>query len=188
MSDLLQGADVELAGMTLVGASIRLGLAALAGAIIGIDREWRSRPAGLRTHMLICVAAALFSIIALELVKSPLVDDDRLRVDPLRVLEAITAGVAFLAAGTIIINKGNVRGLTTGASMWLAAGVGVCCGFGYLRLAGVAMGIAVVILVVLKVLAVKIGSDDDGLEELKGDADAEGDLHTAGDRTDRTDG
>ncbi|WP_370038900.1 MgtC/SapB family protein [Nocardioides sp.] len=65
---------------------------------------------------------------------SPIGDDDSIRKDPIRLIEAVTAGVAFLAAGTIFTRGGDVKGLTTGAGMWLAGAVGVACGLGHLGL------------------------------------------------------
>ena len=107
----------------------RLLLAALFGAVIGFEREWRNRPAGLRTHVLICVAAATFGILTIEIVHAPMFAGDAMKemvkVDPVRAVEAVTAGVAFLAAGSILFSRGEVQGLTTGAGMWLAGAIGL---------------------------------------------------------------
>ncbi|RCS21714.1 MgtC/SapB family protein [Phyllobacterium salinisoli] len=100
-------------------------------AIIGIDRETRNRPAGLRTHLLVGLAAAIFGILAGEITRAPLYQIEQVRIDPLRVVEAVTAGVAFLAAGLIVFGKGQVHGLTTGAGMWLAAAIGLSTGYGF---------------------------------------------------------
>jgi putative Mg2+ transporter-C (MgtC) family protein len=102
------------------------------GALIGFEREARDRPAGFRTHILISLAAALFAIISIEAVHMPgFADDEQVRIDPLRVIEAVTAGVAFLAAGMIVFARGRVHGLTTGAGMWLSGAIGLAMGFGY---------------------------------------------------------
>ena len=93
----------------------RLLLAALLGAIIGFERERQNRPAGLRTHMLVCLAGALITILTVEITHVAAFQSDAIRVDPIRLIEAVTAGVAFLAAGIIILSKGEVQGLTTGA-------------------------------------------------------------------------
>lgn len=124
---------------------LRLVMAAMAGAAIGIDREIKHRPAGLRTHMLVALAAALFTIITLEIHSS----SDGRNSDPIRIIEAVTAGVAFLAAGTIIQSRSEVHGLTTGAAMWMAGALGVCCGAGYYLLALLSTLLTVVILAVL---------------------------------------
>jgi putative Mg2+ transporter-C (MgtC) family protein len=130
--------------------ALRLTLASLFGAVIGFERELRDRPAGLRTHMLTAMAAAVFTILTFEIFHSMRAIDNALSLDPIRVIEAVTAGVAFLAAGTIIQSKGKVQGLTTGAGMWLAGAIGVACGAGFYRLAFIAVVLAVLIMVVLR--------------------------------------
>jgi putative Mg2+ transporter-C (MgtC) family protein len=117
---------------------MRLLVAAVLGGVIGVDREWRSRPAGLRTHILTALAAALFTVLTIEIVYSGLLTEANARADPIRVIEAVTAGVAFLAAGTIIHGRGGVRGLTTGAGMWLAGSLGVAAGLGQFAIAAIA--------------------------------------------------
>lgn len=109
------------------------------GALIGLEREARHRPAGLRTHILVSLAAAVFSIVSIESVHMPGLSDDQVQIDPLRVVEAVTAGVAFLAAGTIFLSKGEVQGLTTGAGMWLAGAIGLALGFGQWVIAAFAL-------------------------------------------------
>ena len=108
----------------------RLLLATGIGSVLGIERELADRPAGLRTHMMISLAAALFAIIALEITALPAFSGDHIQSDPLRLVEAITAGVAFLAAGSILMRRGKVQGLTTGAGMWLAGACGLSAGPG----------------------------------------------------------
>lgn len=124
----------------------RLALAALLGAIIGFEREWRHHPAGLRTHILVSLAAACFTIIGIEIVHSAQFEQEGSRLDPLRLIEAVTAGVAFLAAGTIIFARGRVKGLTTGAGLWLAGAIGLAAGLGFWQIAGFATLLAVLIL------------------------------------------
>lgn len=133
----------------------RLALAAVLGGLIGIEREWRNRPAGLRTHILICVATAAIAVLAIEITH---VDDfagQEIRIDPLRLIEATTAGVAFLAAGLIFFNKGTVQGLTTGAGMWLAGATGLGVGLGFWQIAVLATLIALVVLGVLQMFESK---------------------------------
>jgi len=132
--------------MTLAELGLRLGAAVLLGALIGIDRELKNRPAGLRTHILTALAAALFTIIAFEIQNELRVAHPDAQVDALRAIEAVTAGVAFLATGGIIVSRGQVMGLTTGAAMWLAGAVGVACGAGFFRIAIIATGVALVVL------------------------------------------
>jgi putative Mg2+ transporter-C (MgtC) family protein len=137
---------------------LRLVAAICLGAVIGLDRELRDIPAGLRTHMLTSLAAAMFAIIALEMFEQIRRDGGN-QGDPIRIVEAVTAGVAFLAAGAIIRDRGTVLGLTTGAGMWLAGAIGVACGAGYFLLAGFAAALAFVILSLLKRLERGVSED-----------------------------
>ena len=139
-------------------AGIRLMAALILGGIIGFEREWRSKPAGLRTHMLVSIAACLFIIVSQQLAAMPFGDVDALRVDPLRLIEAVTAGVAFLAAGIIFTSGGKVRNTTTGASMWLAGGIGLACGSGQMPLAALTTVIVVTVLTVVGLVGRQIGS------------------------------
>ena len=135
----------------------RLLLATLYGAVIGFEREWRNRPAGLRTHILVCVAAATFGILTIEIIHAPMFAQDSVKVDPIRVVEAVTAGVAFLAAGSIMFSRGEVHGLTTGAGMWLAGAIGVACGLGLWQVAG--LGTLIVLIVAGLLHRFQLGSD-----------------------------
>jgi putative Mg2+ transporter-C (MgtC) family protein len=129
--------------------AIRLLLAAVLGAAIGVEREYKARPAGLRTHMLTALAAAVFTVITFELFYQARSGDQPATADPIRIIEAVTAGVAFLAAGAIIQARGQVQGLTTGAGMWLAGAVGVACGGGYYTIAVMTSVLALLILAAL---------------------------------------
>jgi len=144
MDDLLKlsfDSDVPLGVM-----STRLLAACVAGLIVGFEREVRDRPAGLRTHMLTALASSVFMLIAIEMIHSFGGDDDITQLDPTRVVQAVTAGVAFLAAGTIIHGRGSVRGI------WLAGAIGLACGAGYLRLAFLAVLLSVLILLPIRML------------------------------------
>lgn len=129
--------------------AVRLLVAAFFGGMIGIEREWRRRPAGLRTHMLTSLAAALFTVLTFEMLHSDMLGNEAARADPVRVIEAVTAGVAFLAAGAIIQGRGSVRGLTTGAGMWLAGALGVAAGFGYFLIGLLAAALGLIVIAVL---------------------------------------
>jgi putative Mg2+ transporter-C (MgtC) family protein len=131
---------------------LRLTIAAVFGALIGFDRELQNKPAGLRTHTLISLAAALFTLITFELHAELANSPHASNADPIRIIEAVTSGVAFLAAGAIIRSGGNVQGLTTGANMWLAGAIGVACGAGYYTIATLAALFAVIVLTVLRKL------------------------------------
>ncbi|MCQ0969875.1 MgtC/SapB family protein [Paracoccus sp. TK19116] len=149
-SDFLDTLIDPLDSMSLATAAGRMVAAMLMGALIGWEREVKHRDAGLRTHMLISLAASLFTLVAMELTSFHADPDAPLRFDPLRLIEAVTAGVAFLAAGSIIINGTNVRGVTTGASMWLCGAIGLCCGTGDIVLATMATILALIILWVIR--------------------------------------
>jgi putative Mg2+ transporter-C (MgtC) family protein len=141
----------------------RLMLATVLGALIGLEREWRNQSAGLRTHILVCVSAATAAVLTIETIHAPFMQDDSIRIDPIRLIEAVTAGVAFLAAGLIVVARGQVRGLTTGAGMWLAGSVGLACGLGYWQIALMAALIAVLVLALLRVFERSLAlKDEDG--------------------------
>lgn len=142
-------------------ALLRLLAALLLGGLIGWEREARHKPAGLRTHMMVCLAACLFTLLTLEIVELDLTDGQNVRTDPIRVIEAITSGVAFLAAGTILVNRDKVRGLTTGAGLWLAGAIGVACGLGRITLAGMAAVLTLVILWLLRRVFLRMTSKAD---------------------------
>ncbi|WP_366554849.1 MgtC/SapB family protein [Aquibaculum sediminis] len=145
--------------------AIRLLLAATMGAVIGFEREWRRRPAGLRTHILVSLASALFSILTLEITHADIIQGDNIRVDPIRMIEAVTAGVAFLAAGAIIQSRGAVKGLTTGAGLWLAGAVGVACGLGLWSVGAIAMATGLIVMVLLGRLEQHFTKGRDGGED-----------------------
>jgi putative Mg2+ transporter-C (MgtC) family protein len=130
-------------------ALARLLVAAGFGGLIGWERETHEKPAGLRTHMMISLAACLFTLLGIEIVAADRFQSDFVRSDPIRLIDAVTAGVAFLAAGSIISSRGSVKGLTTGASMWMVGAIGVACGLGQLMLGGFAVVIALIVLWVL---------------------------------------
>jgi putative Mg2+ transporter-C (MgtC) family protein len=143
--------------------AVRLFLAALFGAMIGFEREGNNGSAGLRTHILIAVAACLFSMLAFEIYDAAMAEGSS-NTDPIRAVEATTAGIAFLGAGAIFQSRGNIRGLTTGAGMWLAGAVGVSTALGYYVIAfGVAL-FAVIVLAALKYVAHRVIGDDDEAE------------------------
>jgi len=119
----------------------RLLLAALLGAVLGIERELKQKPAGLRTNILIALGSALFAILSIELAAGV---GDRTRI----VAQVIT-GVGFLGAGAIMRTDSGVQGLTTAATVWVNAAVGVAAGGGQYHLALAATGVTVAVLFVL---------------------------------------
>ncbi|WP_159587562.1 MgtC/SapB family protein [Chelativorans xinjiangense] len=135
--------------------AVRLALSLVLGGILGFERELLARPAGLRTHMLVCLASATFAIVAMEIVSMPVFQDESVRADPVRLVEAITSGVAFLAAGFIIFKRGHVRGLTTGAGMWLAAAIGLAVGLGLWLVATLACLFGALVLAAMRQLEIR---------------------------------
>ena len=128
-------------------------LAMLLGGLVGLDREAARKPAGLRTHMLVSGAAALLVLLGHVMVRNY---DAKVAIhltsDPIRIIEAVITGVSFLGAGTIIRNQrdgGQVEGLTTAASLLLAAAIGVSVALAQFV---VAMGLTILILSVLRLL------------------------------------
>jgi putative Mg2+ transporter-C (MgtC) family protein len=125
---------------------LRMGLAMLLGGIIGLERELKDRPAGLRTNMLVSLSAATFTLIAAELISESTEATDIVRIDTLRIIDAVIAGVAFLGAGAIIRAGQDIKGLTTGASLWMSGAIGVACGGGYFVVAVAASVLAIAVL------------------------------------------
>jgi putative Mg2+ transporter-C (MgtC) family protein len=124
---------------------LRLLAATAAGSILGLNRELTQKPAGLRTHALVALGAALVTVSALQLG----VTDDRTHADAAsRVIQGVIAGIGFLGGGAILHSDGrNVSGLTTAATIWVAAALGISCGIGRWQIAGMAAGLALAVLV-----------------------------------------
>jgi len=121
-------------------------LATVLGAAIGLEREVSGKAAGLRTNVLICLGAAVFTIISKQIVIGA---DDSVA----RIAAQVVTGVGFLGAGAIIQDRGGVHGLTTAATIWLVASIGMACGAGFYRLAVIAALIAILVLIGLAKLA-----------------------------------
>jgi putative Mg2+ transporter-C (MgtC) family protein len=120
----------------------RLCLSAALGAILGFEREWRQKYAGLRTNILIAIGSTLFTLMSIDLSVSS-------GGDPTRVAAQIVTGIGFLGAGAIMRTGGGVRGLTTAAMIWVNAAIGVAVGGGEYRLALIATGVTLLVLVLL---------------------------------------
>ena len=124
---------------------VRCGVAALCGAIIGLERELKSKPAGFRTNILICLGAAIYMAVGLLIVNAGGTGGS----DPTRIAAQVVTGIGFLGAGCIIQDRGQVRGLTTAATIWVVAAIGIVAGAGFPILALIASGMVLVTLVVL---------------------------------------
>ncbi|WP_102958903.1 MgtC/SapB family protein [Mangrovicella endophytica] len=130
--------------------ALRLVAALLLTGAVGYEREAGDKVAGLRTHMMVGVGACLFMLLTIRMMSN--FDADLIRPDPTRLIEAVTTGVAFLGAGAIVHGRGSVRGLTTGASLWLAGAIGVGCGLGEFTLSVMAVVLTLLVLRGLKLL------------------------------------
>ncbi len=143
--------------MGLADIGIRLILAILIGGIVGYNREYENRPAGFRTHVLVCLGATVAGLIQVQLgyyIGNRVLANEALKgvlaVDSGRVICQVISGIGFLGAGTIIQTKGSVKGLTTAASIWAVGCVGIAIGMGFYGVS-ILSGISIVIvLVVLK--------------------------------------
>lgn len=123
---------------------LRLSLAALFGGLLGWERELQHKAAGLRTHMMIALGAALFTLMAFEMFAEG--EPKGSGVDPSRVIQGIVGGLGFLGAGQILQAGGTVQGMTTAAGIWVVGAVGIACGSGYFLLASITVGFALAIM------------------------------------------
>jgi putative Mg2+ transporter-C (MgtC) family protein len=132
--------------------ALRLLGAALLCALIGLEREWTRHPAGLRTHMLVGLATAIFALLTLSIMGMYAGQQGIVRLDPLRLIQSIGAAIAFIAAGVVVFARGELQGLTTSAGIWVASGVGAAAGLGLWIIAGLAALLVIVINLMLKKL------------------------------------
>lgn len=113
--------------------------ALLAGGLIGLERSYHGRPAGFRTHTLVCMASSLLMLLTVYQVELlPALPIEIMRIDPTRMAQGIMTGIGFLGAGVIMKEKLTIRGLTTAASIWMTASIGILIGIGFYFAAGVA--------------------------------------------------
>lgn len=152
--------DVIAAPAGVADLALRLALAACLGAAIGLNREISLKPAGLRTHALVCLGAALATLVGLLLAGAPAADVTA----PARIIQGIVAGVGFIGGGVILHRDARtVEGLTTAASIWIVSVTGVAVGAGLWR--------ASIVAVALSLLVLTLGRRIDlALHRAKGDA------------------
>ncbi len=129
---------------------LRLALATLLGAIIGFEREYHAKEAGIRTHLLVALGACLFMILSVYGFDFML-DRDHVSFDPSRIASQVVTGIGFIGAGTIILQKQMVRGLTTAAGLWVTAAIGLACGNGMYLIAIVTTAIVLISLGLINV-------------------------------------
>jgi putative Mg2+ transporter-C (MgtC) family protein len=136
--------------------SLRLLVAAVLGMVIGLEREIHAHPAGMRTHLLVSLGAAAFTVVSIFVFETPPSPNGTIPTDPSRVAAQIVSGIGFLGAGAILKYGGSVRGLTTAASLWATAAVGMAAGGAAWIVAAVTTAIIVFSLGPLNVLATRI--------------------------------
>jgi putative Mg2+ transporter-C (MgtC) family protein len=139
----------------------RCGVAALCGGLIGIERELKSKPAGFRTNILICLGSCIYMAVGLLVAGN---------VDPTRIAAQVVTGIGFLGAGCIIQSGNHVRGLTTAATIWVVAAIGIVAGAGYPVLALIASVIVITTLAALRHVEERFIGPDDGYDGPDDDA------------------
>jgi len=148
----------SLATLSWYDALGRLALAAALGSIIGLEREFREREAGLRTHLLVSLGSALFTIVSAFGFHDVLTHDPQVvvRLDPSRIAAQIVSGIGFLGAGAIIRQGLSIRGLTTAATLWVVAAIGMAAGAGFYSVAIITTVVALVALWPLRYVAYRM--------------------------------
>jgi putative Mg2+ transporter-C (MgtC) family protein len=136
--------------MTEFEGLLRLGLAVLLGGAIGFERETLNKPAGLRTHMLVTLGAAMFMVSSILLVTEFNPDGEPGRGDVTRIASTIVTGIGFLGGGIIFRTEDRVRGLTTAAGLWVASAIGLAVGAGFYITAVGATIMTLLVLVVIR--------------------------------------
>ena len=146
--------ETSLLGNVELDITVKLLLAALAGGLVGLEREKHGRPAGLRTNLLVAVGSCVMMIISEAFyLKYGIFDaQSTLRLDPSRVAAQIVTGIGFLGAGVILKEGASVRGLTTAASLWAVSGLGMAFGMGFFSLGAIATALVLASLTFLKKL------------------------------------
>ena len=124
---------------------IRLGIATLLGALIGLERERHGKEAGFRTYTIVCLGSALIMLVSTHIYEVYKHEAD---VDPSRIAAQVVSGIGFLGAGAIIRNPAGVKGITTAAGIWVASGIGLACGMGQFFPAIVSTLLVLVILMI----------------------------------------
>ena len=144
----------EIPSLTWEEELVRVAVAAALGGAVGLERELREREAGFRTHMLVSVGSALFTIVSAYGFHEFLVGGGNvIRADPTRIAAQIVTGIGFLGAGAIIRQGFSVRGLTTAATLWVVAAIGMASGAGYYSAAVITTALVLISLWPLRILA-----------------------------------
>lgn len=133
---------------------IQIVLAVVLGSIVGLEREYRKKEAGLRTYSLVCLGSALFTIIGFELAER-FNGSSIISIDPTRVIQAVAVGIGFIGGGLIIYRQFHVEGLTTAAGLWVVSAIGIAVGAELYSAAIFVTILSVIILLYLKVIEEK---------------------------------
>ncbi|PAY16298.1 MgtC/SapB transporter [Rhodopirellula sp. SM50] len=162
--------SVDLANLQAIAIS------AACGGVLGIEREIAGKPAGIRTHIFVCAGSALMMVLGQEIVNQfeQQETDSLLKADPIRILQAIVVGISFLGAGTIVHQKDEgVEGLTTAATIYLTAGIGVAVAVDRTGLALAVTGLAIAVLLLLGFVErkIKLFNDDNQKKKIVSDPD-----------------
>jgi putative Mg2+ transporter-C (MgtC) family protein len=144
--------------ITVWEIAIRLLVAPLLGALLGLDREAKDKPAGLRTYALIALGASSFTLSGLFFLDQ-WSGGDTVQLDLMRLISGLVGGIGFLGAGAIIQSQGDVKGMTTAASIWVVAAIGLACGAGAYVIAGLTVLLTYLILAGLYVVKRRLGSE-----------------------------
>lgn len=143
--------------LTISEILLRLIAATFFAGIIGYDREQKNHPAGIRTHILVCVGACLIALMQQEICMQVINTQQSIpgikgviRADPARLIAQVVSGIGFLGAGTIVVTRHSVTGLTTAASLWATACIGLAIGMGYYQIAIIGVLVVLLVLVILK--------------------------------------
>lgn len=175
--------------LSLTDAIIRLLLAFLLGSVVGMEREYTQQSAGLRTHILVCLGATVFTIVSISDMGTGLrwLNTDpnlsyRLVRDPGRIAAQIVPGIGFIGGGAVLRHGASIRGLTTAASLWMMASIGMLIGIGYYHLAVVATLFSFLVLFIIgamertmfkkylkkfTLLRVQVTAQDDSFHEIE---------------------
>jgi putative Mg2+ transporter-C (MgtC) family protein len=150
--------------------ALRLTVGLVLGAIVGLERELTSQPAGFRTHSVVALGAAIFTVVSAHAFAGA-------DTDPTRIAAQVVSGIGFIGAGTILQSRGYVRGLTTAASLWAVAGIGMAAGAGLYGVAVVGTALMLIVLAILDRVEVyarrRMGLGPDN-ERIPPDAESDG--------------
>ena len=152
---------------------LRLGVSAVVGLVLGLDRELRGHAAGMRTHGLLCVSAAAMTISIIALYNQLGGADSRM--DPLRLFEAAGAFIGIIGAGLIVFSKGQLHNLTTAAHLWLATVVGIACGAAQWPLVALLTVVSLIMVTILRLVEKSFGKDNRYLDDEDGEAEGTSD-------------